>query len=220
MIRPLVWITGVGAGVAAFFIVLRRVQASRYVSPTTATPHEPATPASVVSPPKTISRRSVSNLLPSQAIVEMIKQAERFEPKMYNDGGGHCTIGFGHLIHTGRCKGTEPAQFRTITYKQALVLLAKDMEERAAIWVRRFVKVPLHQHEFDALVSFQFNTSPGDVRTSTLMRELNQGNYAAVSPQMQRWVYSSGRRLAGLVKRRKAEGLLFSKGIYTRDIYG
>lgn len=83
--------------------------------------------------------------------------------------------------------------------------------------VERYVKVPLNQNQFDALVSFVYNVGPGDPKrpkeggfcNSTLLKLLNKGKYDAVPAQLNLWVKGGGRVLPGLVKRRKDEGALF-----------
>jgi hypothetical protein len=47
------------------------------------------------------------------------------------------------------------------------------------------------------------------------VRRLNQGQYKAVPAELMRWVNSGGSPLPGLVRRRKAEGVLFSQGSYS-----
>jgi lysozyme len=150
----------------------------------------------------------------SPAGVQFIAGFEGFSPRLYNDPGGHCTIGYGHLVHLGRCNGNEPADFKQgISREQGLELLGRDADaaERA---VNQKVQVALTQYQFDALVSFVFNVGAGAFGGSTMLRRLNQGEYKAVPAELMRWVNSGGKPLPGLVRRRKAEGLLFSEGSY------
>jgi lysozyme len=134
--------------------------------------------------------------------------------KMYNDPTGNATIGVGHLIHMGKINGREPQEFRNgITRKRALALLMSDAD-KAARGVRRLIKVPLKQHQLDALVSFTFNCGEGALASSTLRKRLNRGEYAAVPQELNKWVMSGGRRLEGLIRRRKAEGAVFRNGKY------
>jgi GH24 family phage-related lysozyme (muramidase) len=150
----------------------------------------------------------------SAAGLRFIADFEGFSARLYNDPGGHCTIGYGHLVHHGRCNGNEPDDFkREITREQGLDLLRQDTKvaERA---VNQKVQVGLYQYQFDALVSFVFNVGAGAFAGSTLLRRLNQGDYKAVPAELMRWVNSGGRPLPGLVRRRRAEGALFSEGAY------
>ena len=165
-------------------------------------------------PERTPQGRSAGGGTLSQAGVQFIARFEGFRGALYDDAAGHCTIGYGHLVHHGPTNGSESAEFRRgISKERALELLAADAANAAEAVVER-VKVPLSQHQFDALVSFVFNLGAGAFAESTLLRELNAGRYDAVPPQLDRWVKAGGKTLQGLVRRRKAEGILFSQGKY------
>lgn len=75
--------------------------------------------------------------------------------------------------------------------------------------VRRLVKVPLNQNQFDALVSFAYNCGEGNLGKSTLLRKLNKGDYTGAANQFAVWNKGGGRVLNGLVRRRAAEAKLF-----------
>jgi lysozyme len=144
-----------------------------------------------------------------------IANFEGFRGDLYDDAAGHSTIGFGHLVHHGRTNGSEPEEFRRgITRERALELLRQDAQ-KCADELTSSVRVPLSQQQFDALVSFAFNVGVGAFRDSTLLRELNAGHYDAVPAQLDRWVKAGTRTLEGLVRRRKAEGVLFASGRYS-----
>jgi lysozyme len=143
-----------------------------------------------------------------------IGRFEGFRAHLYNDAAGHCTIGYGHLVHLGNCNGSEPAEFkRGISEGQAEELLRKDAQT-AADAVRHSVHVPLNQHQFDALVSFVYNLGAGAFESSTLLKDLNARNFGAVPGQLEEWVHAGGAVLPGLVTRRKAEARLFTTGHY------
>ncbi|MBS0124994.1 glycoside hydrolase family protein [Thetidibacter halocola] len=158
--------------------------------------------------------------------VDFIKAHEGFRGELYNDPVGHCTVGYGHLLHRGNCDGRASEQPYTdgISAAQATELLRSDLHqfERA---VNEAVTVRLNQHQFDALVSFTFNvgigrsTAPGREGTgflgSTLLRRLNAGEYDAVPSELARWNKASGRVLPGLTRRRAAEGRMFTSGDYS-----
>jgi GH24 family phage-related lysozyme (muramidase) len=140
---------------------------------------------------------------------------EGFSDCLYNDPVGHCTIGYGHLVHRGPINGSEPAEFkRKITRERGLELLREDAEE-AATAVRKHVSVDLKPHQRDALISFTYNVGGGAFASSTLVKMLNTGDYGAVPKQLMRWTLADGKRLPGLVRRREAEGRLFSRGDYS-----
>jgi lysozyme len=152
----------------------------------------------------------------SPAGLRFIGRWEGFRGKLYNDPLGHCTIGFGHLVHRGNCDGSEPAPFkRGITRRRGLKLLRKDSAEYQAA-VNDLVQVALNQQQFDALVSFAYNIGTGAFGTSTLLRKLNQGAFQAVRGELMRWTNNG---LPGLVSRRRAEAELFEHGRYA-ELHG
>jgi lysozyme len=143
-----------------------------------------------------------------------IARFEGFRGQLYEDAAGHCTIGYGHLVHLGHCNGSEPAEFKKgVSQQRALAILQQDAATAAAA-VNRDVGVALTQPQFDALVSFVFNVGGGNFQASTLLKELNAGHVAAVPGQLARWNSAGGQVLQGLVNRRRAEGELFSHGTY------
>jgi lysozyme len=75
--------------------------------------------------------------------------------------------------------------------------------------VHKLVKVPLKQHQFDALVSFCYNCGEGNLRKSTLLRKVNAGDFAGAAQEFKKWVKAGGTTLKGLVRRRNSESLMF-----------
>lgn len=148
---------------------------------------------------------------------DFIGQFEGFSASLYNDPAGHCTVGYGHLVHLGNCDGSEPAKFKSgISRKRAARMLRKDAGSAAAA-IEDAVTVKLSKVEFDALVSFCFNVGAGNFRSSTLLKKLNAGDRGAVPTELNRWVFAGGKKLEGLARRRKAEGRLFATGDYSTD---
>lgn len=143
----------------------------------------------------------------NQAGLDLIKEFEGLEKRLpngkiaaYLDPIEIPTIGYGHI------KGVFLGQ--VITREQAEQFLREDLQEAEAA-VSDLVKVNLTDNQFAALVSFVFNLGAGALASSTLLRELNAGNYQAAADQLLRWVNAGGQRLAGLVRRRAAERQLF-----------
>ncbi|MBA3240077.1 MAG: lysozyme [Acidobacteria bacterium] len=147
----------------------------------------------------------------SQRGLEHIASFEGFRGAPYNDPVGYATIGYGHLLHRSNVTAADRKKWGTLTRAEGLKLLREDVAgfERG---VDAVVKVPLSQHQFDALVAFAFNVGLGAFDSSTLLKELNRRHYSAVPGQLMRWTKAGGQTLPGLVRRRKAEGALFRKG--------
>ena len=90
--------------------------------------------------------------------------------------------------------------------RQAFRVFRADLARYEAA-VLRAVKVPLAPHEFDALVSFHYNT--GGIAKAALTRHLNAGNRVAAANAFLNW-----RRPASIILRREAERDLFRHGRY------
>jgi lysozyme len=121
----------------------------------------------------------------------------------YQDVRGIWTIGYGHT-------GIDVYEGLVITQTMAVTLLVSDLAAAVAC-VNHAVIVPITQDEFDGLVDFVFNDGRGAFVTSTLLRDLNAGDFASAAGQFGLWVNSGGQRQAGLVRRREAEEELFRR---------
>ena len=132
---------------------------------------------------------------------KILKFFEGCKLTAYQDSVGVWTIGYGHT------KGVYEGM--TITQEEAEQMLLTELEEYEG-YVEKYVTVPLTQNQFDALVVWVYNLGPTNFRNSTLLKELNAGNYNAAGQEITRWNKAGGKVLAGLVKRREAEAQLFS----------
>jgi GH24 family phage-related lysozyme (muramidase) len=111
------------------------------------------------------------------------------------------TIGFGHY-------GSDVREEQVISQQEAETLLKFDLRvfEYA---VNNQVKTSITQNQFDALVSFCYNVGKEALRTSTLLKLVNDREFISASNEFDKWVHAGGKVLNGLVKRRKAEKELF-----------
>lgn len=134
---------------------------------------------------------------------KFIEQFEGLYLKTYNDGTGVMTIGYGHTSSAGA-----PKVYRgqTITEEQADSILSSDLG-KVEDQVNSLVKVSINQNQFDALVSFHFNT--GALGRSTVLKKLNAGDYNGAADALLLYNRGGGRVMAGLVRRRQAERKLF-----------
>lgn len=138
----------------------------------------------------------------SAAGIAAIKTREGEVLTEYLDSAGLRTIGVGHLL------GLTESYPKGITSEQSTALLAKDLQiaENA---VNARVKVPLTQTRFDALVSVVFNIGNGAFAKSSILTNVNKGDWAAAAASMA--LYNKVRKNgvlvvdAGLVNRRASE---------------
>ena len=89
--------------------------------------------------------------------------------------------------------------------------ILKDDLKTYENYVNKYVKVKLNQNQFDALVSFTFNCGGGALKSSTLLKKLNKGDYTGAANELLRWNKANGKILAGLTRRRQSEKALFLK---------
>lgn len=124
--------------------------------------------------------------------------------KAYHCPANVLTIGWGHTNHHGR-KFDATTKW---TSEECHQVFFEDMEgfERS---VRKLVKVPLTDYQFDALVSFCYNCGEGNLAKSTLLKRVNAGDFEEAALQFHKWNKANGKVLKGLVRRRASESLMF-----------
>ena len=132
--------------------------------------------------------------------IALIKEFEGQRLKAYKCPGGVWTIGYGHTA------GVKPGM--VITEAQAEEYLKADL-----IAFERYLNglgLALNQNQFDALVSFIYNVGTGNFSNSTLLRKVRANPQEnSIMDEFLRWVYSKGRVLHGLQRRRLAEMKLY-----------
>lgn len=124
---------------------------------------------------------------------------------------GTDTVGWGHKIQAGEDYS------HGLTSDEADKLFRRDLAAHQKR-VQRRVTVPLSQQQFDALVSLSYNLpSALNPKKSTLLRELNNGNYAVAGDEFPRWDRGGPdkARMPGLTERRNYERNIFLNGVYT-----
>jgi lysozyme len=143
----------------------------------------------------------------------------------YLDPVGIWTIGWGHAIESGghflrgnaalpEVKALYPDG---ITVAQAEALLQSDLD-RAGAGVLSVASAALNDNQYGALTSFTFNLGLANLRASTLLAELNSGNFSGAADQFLNWCHANGCVLPGLLKRRTAERSLFLQPVLIQPV--
>ena len=140
-------------------------------------------------------------MIPKNSI-ELAKMFEGWSSRVYICPAGYPTIGFGHVCRKDHLP---------ITKEQGEAYLRQDM----VIALKGTIKYcpilfTVDEGKLGAIVDFVFNLGVGRLQTSTLRRKINQGNWAATVKELEKWVYGGGKKLLGLVLRRKAESVYFN----------
>jgi lysozyme len=133
--------------------------------------------------------------------LDLIKSFEGLKLRAYLCPAKVWTIGFGST-------GQHVTPGKVITEAQAEELLKDDLDRFEAA-VTRLVTVPLHQNQYDALVSFAFNVGISALERSTLLKRVNAKLFDQAAAEFSKWNRGGGKILAGLTRRRAAEAALF-----------
>lgn len=135
--------------------------------------------------------------------------ARRFEGLFLNPymcPAGVPTIGYGATYYED---GTR------VTLKDPAI--TKDRAESLLAWMLRTQYMPKvltlcpgagTPEQLAALTDFAFNLGAGALRSSTLRKRVNAGQWDAVPGELMKWNKAGGRVLSGLTKRRQAEASL------------
>lgn len=144
-----------------------------------------------------------------QGILEIFEH-EGVCPAPYLDSQGYWTFGVGHTHFAG---GLDPRKMKRgmpDDLDAAIDLALKTFRTDVVKFENRVnaaVHVPLTQYQFDALVSFDFNT--GGIHRAKLTEALNAGDYNEAARRFMGWL-----RPPEIRKRRTAEMNLFATGNY------
>ncbi len=137
---------------------------------------------------------------------------EGIVPAPYLDSKDILSYGIGHTVRAGGINPNDlevgmpldiPNALQTVfaQFKNDLKRYERDCNEA--------IKVAVNQHEFDAAVSFHYNT--GAIRGATWVKTLNKGDHVLAGTQIMNW-----RKPAEIIPRREAEQTLFRTGKYPK----
>jgi lysozyme len=123
----------------------------------------------------------------------------------YKDSVGVWTIGIGHTKNAG---APNPATVtRELSLTEVMEIFARDIQKFEKRVNKAFSK-PLTQSQFDAAVSFDFNT--GGIHKASWVKKFNAGDIKGARKNFMLW-----RKPAEIIPRRQAECDLFFDGKYS-----
>lgn len=121
--------------------------------------------------------------------------SEGFHQEVYLDPVGLPTVCVGRMD-----KKLKLGQ--SFTLDECMEMFAEDWKKHQR-QLDSVVKVPYaSEWQKEALTDFTFNVGIGNVRSSTLIKLLNQNKHVEACRQLTRWVKAGGKTLRGLVTRR------------------
>lgn len=113
-----------------------------------------------------------------------------------------------HAGDAGRRRDRAPAE--------AEALLLASLQRTYLPAVLRLCPAVDDPRRLAALLDWTYNLGAGNLKASTLRRKVNAGHWAAVPPELRKWVKGGGQVLGGLVARRKTEALLVQSAMEIR----
>jgi len=136
----------------------------------------------------------------------LAKQFEGCHLTPYYCPAGVLTCGWGST-------GPDVFPGRKWTQEYADMRLEQDASKFAAgVLVACPVLASESDEKLSAITDFAYNLGLGRLRSSTLRKRINALRWASVPAELNKWVNAGGRKLRGLVIRRKAEAELFTRG--------
>lgn len=145
-----------------------------------------------------MGRIQVAMLSLSAAALVGIAVSEGYSDSAYVPVQGDvATIGFGDTQGVKPGDKTDPVR--------ALIKLNQHTEAFQRQLRGCIGDIPMHQYEWDAVVSWAYNVGPAAACKSTLVRKLQAGDYPGACRELLRWDKFQGKALPGLTKRRQSE---------------
>lgn len=154
--------------------------------------------------PTSLKQRVAATVLALSSIGALgIVAHEGMKRVAYVDPVGIVTVCAGH---------TSTAKLGQVKTEAECAELLKQDVKHAEAAVKRLVKTPLTQPQFDSLVSFVFNVGETSFAKSTLLKKVNLNDCWGAGAEFSKWTYAGGKQLPGLVKRRADERKHFETG--------
>lgn len=159
----------------------------------------------------------------SNSGLAFVKKTESYKPNFYQDPPGSTTysIGYGHKLSSEEFNGryvminNEKVLInKGITSTEAEELFKQDIKTRGEDVVKRHITQKLTQSQFDALVSFAYNTGDGGFKNKNgsdtgVKKNINSGNYESLPASFMSFIHSNGKVNKGLINRRQKEAFWF-----------
>lgn len=152
-----------------------------------------------------IGQGALEDMRTSEQMKSVLKRRESLRLTRYALGDGGWTWGYGHFSRN-------PDELpMTITRDMAEAIFDDDLINRGEKWVKLYVRVPLEQNQFDALVSIAYNMSPQSFKK--FADSVNAGNgIDDIAMRSVYWVSENFQN--GIRNRRNEEIRIFNEGVY------
>ena len=136
-----------------------------------------------------------------ECLLDLIRRFEGLCLKAYLCPAGIWTVGYGHTgkdVTPGMAPISE-AVAEEMLHQDAAVFMMAACAQSPVLW--------FDENKRAAITDFCYNLGMSRYKASTLKRKVNAGDWEGAQEELQKWVWGGGRKLPGLVARRKAEAL-------------
>ena len=172
----------------------------------------PASEFSMAIPPQDEVRKPAALLKASEEFKQALIEEEGVRYTVYRDVAGYPTVGVGHLIRPADNLRVGDR----ISDEQVIDFLESDL-----ITAERGVRIlvgnlPLHQHEFDALLDLVYNVGLGNVserESPRLNAAIANADYEAIAAELD-YTHAAGRVARGLEFRSERRAQIFMDATY------
>lgn len=138
---------------------------------------------------------------------DFLKKEEGVRYEAYQDIYGNWTTGVGHLIKDDE----KHLILEVLDHESVEQLLTKDILNHSVETAKLNDTVGLKQHQFDSLVSFEFNIGGYRARNSELFRYIKNGGE---EPHVINKLFQNWNSRGDLIGRRKREADLYNHAQY------
>lgn len=163
----------------------------------------------------------------SQAGADLMHRFEGCRNRPYLCPAHIWTIGFGHVLYQEQIRlpmvrvkeihspvirkefPLRPEDNRVWSQQEIDALFAADIASFERGVLRLAPNLDGNQGAFDACTSFAFNAGLGNFQRSTIRMKIGRKDWEGAAEAFMQWTRGGGKELPGLVKRRKAEKVLF-----------
>ena len=162
----------------------------------------------------------------SKAGEDLMHFFEGYRNKPYRCSAAIWTVGWGHAMYadqlnlpnvrkegyTGLLRSDyqlKEGDNRAWSKEELVELFKVDINSFERGVLRLSPNLASHQSKFDSVVSFAYNAGLGNYQRSTIRMKVNRGDWEGAAEAFMSWTKAGGKEVSGLVKRRKAEVVLF-----------
>jgi lysozyme len=137
---------------------------------------------------------------------EIIKKFEGLRLEAYLDIADIPTIGYGNTHHVN---GDKIKIGECITQLEAEQMLMRSIITIDNFLFANLKNKSLNENQLAALISLNYNIGMGNFIFSTMKKKIDDSDIEGAANEFERWKWSAGKVVNGLIRRRQAEKELF-----------